>query len=517
MKDKLFEPTVPAVMSRCRLVRRVRRSLKTIISNALFILILFTPDVCAAEPVLLLGGDYPDPTIIRDGDDYYMTHSAFDCLPGLTVWHSRDLQHWAPISYALTDIDGSVWAPDISKHNGKYYIYFTVAGGGRYRTFVVTASDIRGPWTKPVDVGTDKLIDPGHIVDAETGTRWLYMSRGFRYRLSDDGLKVVGDVEHIYDGWRMPDDWQIESYSLEGPKLLHIGRYYYWLSALGGTAGPPTSHCVAVARSEKLEGPWENSPFNPLVHTFKATERWWSKGHGSLVDDGKGGYWVVYHAYENGFTGLGRQTLIERVTLGDDGWFHPIASSDATSSSLPGKVTVERPNCFDIGLHWKFFRQYDESRFEKRGDSLMLRGTVADVGKSSPLLFVAGCHRYEYSVKFRIEGDAKVGLILFYNPDYYVAYTVSDALCEVWKNGRRRGTGSNKAHYEWLKIRNDNNVVTGYRSADGVNWQRDLRCFEMSGYNHHTLEGFLSLLPGLFVTGEGRAVFSDFRFTELTD
>ena len=68
----------------------------------------------------IFGGDYPDPTIVRDGADYYMTHSAFDYQPGLTVFHSRDLVHWEPISCALNTYLGSIWAPDISKHDGKY-------------------------------------------------------------------------------------------------------------------------------------------------------------------------------------------------------------------------------------------------------------------------------------------------------------------------------------------------------------------------------------------------------------
>ena len=75
----------------------------------------------------ILGGDYPDPTILRDGEDYYMTHSSFDYQPGLTVFHSRDLVHWEPISFALKEYLGSVWAPDIKKYQGKYYIYFTLA------------------------------------------------------------------------------------------------------------------------------------------------------------------------------------------------------------------------------------------------------------------------------------------------------------------------------------------------------------------------------------------------------
>ena len=74
----------------------------------------------------ILGGDFPDPTILRDGKDYYLTNSAFDYVPGLVVYHSRDMIHWEPISYALKTYLGSIWAPDIKKHKGKYYIYFTV-------------------------------------------------------------------------------------------------------------------------------------------------------------------------------------------------------------------------------------------------------------------------------------------------------------------------------------------------------------------------------------------------------
>jgi xylan 1,4-beta-xylosidase len=79
----------------------------------------------------ILSGD-SDPGIMRDGKDYYMTHSAFDYLPGLTVLHSTDLVNWEPVSYAYTAYLGSGWAPDICKHDDKYYIYFTVANKGNY-------------------------------------------------------------------------------------------------------------------------------------------------------------------------------------------------------------------------------------------------------------------------------------------------------------------------------------------------------------------------------------------------
>ncbi len=109
----------------------------------------------------ILAGDFPDPTIMRDGKDYYMTHSSMYYVPGLLVFHSTDLVIWEPISNALNTYIASVWAPDMCKYKDKFYIYFTVAGKGN---FVVYADTPYGPWSKPVDLKLDG-IDPGHVVD----------------------------------------------------------------------------------------------------------------------------------------------------------------------------------------------------------------------------------------------------------------------------------------------------------------------------------------------------------------
>ena len=73
-------------------------------------------------------GNYADPSVIRDGEDYYMTHSSFTDMPGLTIWHSRDLVNWEPVAHALNKFVGSVWAPDMIKHKDIYYIYFILFG-----------------------------------------------------------------------------------------------------------------------------------------------------------------------------------------------------------------------------------------------------------------------------------------------------------------------------------------------------------------------------------------------------
>ena len=106
----------------------------------------------------ILGGDFPDPSVMRDGNDYFLVNSSFDYVPGLVVYHSRDLVHWEPISFALREYIGSIWAPDIKKINGKFYIYFTVHGQRRTNC-VVTATSAWGPWSEPVDLNIGD-IDP---------------------------------------------------------------------------------------------------------------------------------------------------------------------------------------------------------------------------------------------------------------------------------------------------------------------------------------------------------------------
>ena len=112
--------------------------------------------------VVLMPGDYPDPSILKDGDDYYMTHSPFHYQPGFLIWHSKDLLHWKPICRAGEDWKGSAWAPDLQKVGDTYYIYFPADE----TNWVITAKDIRGPWSMPVDLKIGG-IDPGLLVTPE--------------------------------------------------------------------------------------------------------------------------------------------------------------------------------------------------------------------------------------------------------------------------------------------------------------------------------------------------------------
>ncbi len=235
----------------------------------------------------IFAGDHADPAILKDGDDYYLTFTSFDCYPGLTIWHSRDLVNWSPVTAALPRAPGSILAVDLVKYKGRYFIYIpivplNVTPHHKVRIYVIHAEYISGPWSDPIDIGVEGHIDPGHAV-GEDGHRYLFLAGVYRVRLGDDGLAPAGPIEPAYAGWRYPRDWVVQAFALEGPKVLRRGGFFYLVCAEGGTSGPLTGHMVIAARSRSIHGPWVNCPHNPIVHTADASEAWWSRGHGSLV------------------------------------------------------------------------------------------------------------------------------------------------------------------------------------------------------------------------------------------
>ncbi len=224
---------------------------------------------------------------------------------------------------------------DLVRHAGRFYIYFPARTAARQSVFVIHAEAIAGPWSAPVDLDIAR-IDPGHVV-GEDGRRYLFLSGGDRVRLAADGLSTDGAVEHVYDGWRYPESWDVESFSQEGPKMSAHGGWFYMTLAEGGTAGPPTGHMVVSARSRSIHGPWENSPHNPVARTRSKAERWWSRGHATLVEAADGSWWMMHHGYENGYWTLGRQTRLSPIEWTADGWFRETAARHRATSAQAGR------------------------------------------------------------------------------------------------------------------------------------------------------------------------------------
>ena len=480
----------------------------------------------------VLAGDYPDPSVLKDGDDYYMTHSSFDSAPGLLIWHSRDLVNWRPIGPALARPLGTVFAVDIAKHGGRYFIYipfmkapWSTALAGFANIYVIHAASMAGPWSDPIDLGITGLIDPGHVV-GEDGQRYLFLNAGKRVRLTPDGLATAGPVETAYEAWRYPDDWITEAWSPEGPKLFRRGEYFYLVNAVGGTSGPPTGHMIVAARSRSINGPWENCPHNPIQRTLSAAETWWSRGHATCVE-GPGGQWfMVYHGYENGYRTLGRQTLLEPIEWTADGWFRatggdlsrPLrkAPGEAVPHGMPHSDSFATAR---IGTLWNLYgaAPAEISRVRAGDGQLILQGHGRGPADGAVLTQQVGDRAYQVSVEVELGGAATGGLLLFFDDRLFLGMGIDGTRMITYRGGKvsywpEPAPPARRMH---LRISCQDQIVTFEYSPDGTAWTRHGVRSEVSGYNANTVDNLLSLRPALFAAGEGQATFLNFTYRAL--
>ena len=197
------------------------------------------------NPVLY--ADYSDPDAIAVDEDYYLTASSFNCIPGLPILHSRDLVNWTIIGHALQEQEPrevfdkpahgkGVWAPAIRHHDGEFYIYW---GDPDYGIMMVRAKDPAGEWSKPVCVIPGKgMIDPCplwdddgrcYLVNGWAGSRSGFNSVLTVRELSKDGTRVIGKPRIVFDGGQ-------ENHTTEGPKFYKRDGYYWIMCPAGGVA-----------------------------------------------------------------------------------------------------------------------------------------------------------------------------------------------------------------------------------------------------------------------------------------
>ncbi|WP_409977365.1 family 43 glycosylhydrolase [Sphingomonas sp. Y38-1Y] len=481
----------------------------------------------------ILAGDYPDPSVLKDGDDYYMTHSSFDNAPGLLIWHSRDLVNWRPLKPALEKPLGTGFAVDIAKHDGRYFIYipFMRAPWSKgladfANTFVIHAPSMEGPWSEPIDMRIGGLIDPGHVV-GEDGHRYLFFNGGKRVRLSADGLSTSGSIEDAYTAWKYPDDWITEAYAPEGPKLFRRGEWFYLVNAVGGTAGPATGHMIVAARSRSINGPWENCPHNPIQRTRTAAERWWSRGHATCVEGPDGRWFMVYHGFENGYQSLGRQTLLEPIEWTADGWFRAVGGDLSKPLRKPGGRAVPHglphSSSFakaDMGRLWSLYAtapdEADRASRLERG-AVVLRGKGKSPADGTVLTQQVGDRAFEVTVELELIGESEGGLLLFFNDRLFLGMGIDGKRMVSYRGGKvshwpEPAPPSRRMH---MRIVNDHQIVTFYYSPDGKAWTRHGVRSQVTGYNANTIDDLLSLRPGLFAAGDGEVRFRDFRYRAL--
>lgn len=312
--------------------------------------------VSAVNPIL--EGFYPDPSICRVGQEYYLVTSSFAYFPGVPIFHSRDLAHWQQIGHVLDRpsqlvLDGcghseGIFAPTIRYYQGMYYMITTnISAGGN---FIVTAKAPEGPWSEPYYLEAEG-IDPSLFFD-EDGTCYYTGTRpnpeGVRYNgdweiwcqvLDLEQMKLVGESHSLWKGALRDAIWP------EGPHLYKKDGVYYLMIAEGGT-GP--DHGITVARSQTVFGPYTGNSKNPLI-----THRHLGKnfpvqnvGHGDLVEAPDGNWYMVLLATRpcQGFTSMGRETFLAKVSW-EDGW--PVVNEGVgrleETVIYPGKAEAADP------------------------------------------------------------------------------------------------------------------------------------------------------------------------------
>jgi len=346
----------------------------------------------------IIPGFSPDPSICRVGDDYYLVTSTFEYFPGIPVYHSRDLVNWTHIGNALQRPEefplmnvadsGGVWAPTIRFHEGRFYITSTLEKHGN---FIVTAEDPAGEWSSPIWLPEIGGIDPS--IFFEDGCAWYCTNDCLSpaqesitaQKIDVNTGKIIGERYTLWSG--------IGAHFIEAPHLYHIGGWYYLITAEGGTFW---THMITVARSRSIVGPYESCPYNPIL--TNACDPSWQvlcSGHGDLVEDSQGNWWMVHLGVRlaRRTTGhLGRETFLTPIRW-EDGW--PVCAHADKRAVLEEDGPLMSPQqprpTFAADMtrtawepQWLFLRQPDMKNHQRVPGAILLTGTPRTLADPNP-------------------------------------------------------------------------------------------------------------------------------------
>lgn len=405
----------------------------------------------------IIPGFYPDPSIFREGEDYYLVNSSFEFFPGVPLWHSRDLVNWEQMGYILTResqlplercrVSGGIYAPTLRRHNGIWYMITTNTHAGG--NFLVHAEDIRGPWSDPVWIDHDG-IDPSLFWDDDgrvyyTGT-WIDGSnpQGIgQFEIDVNTGKKLSETKTIWygTGGRCP----------EGPHMYKINGWYYLLIAEGGTE---YGHMVTIARSRSVWGPFESCPHNPiLTHRDDICSPFQALGHSDLVTDPEGNWWIVFHAIRPTNAQLhhiGRETMLAPLRWDDAGW--PVVNEGKSVTAAmtgPGEGVGSVPNNWKDSFRgntfaprWSWLRNPDMTNYTLSQDGLTLRGsetTLDDIDTSTFLGIRQQQFDQRYETRMTLSGEGGcAGITVFHTAEHHYDLCVRrrGAGCAVWLRKR---------------------------------------------------------------------------------
>ncbi len=505
----------------------------------------------------IIPGFYPDPSICRVGDDYYLVTSTFEFFPGLPIFHSKDLVNWQQIGHVLDrpsqlNLDRQLpsrglYAPTIRYHEGTFYVINTMVSGLAGNTihnedgcqnFIVTATNPAGPWSEPYWLNDAPGIDPSLFFD-EDGRVWYTGNRipsaGESYwghreiwlqELDLETMQLTGEKHSLWDGAVKGN------VHTEAPHLYKINGYYYLLVAEAGTGH---HHAVSFARSEHVTGPYENNPMNPVLthRNLGVSHPIVGTGHADIIETQNGEWWMVLLAmrpYDGYFYNLGRETFLVPMIWEED-W--PIVS--------PGKGKVEfshawpdlpphpwpeepaRDNFDDESLtyKWNFLRtpRQDFWSLSERPGHLRLYLRPEKLSELVNPSFVGRRQQhinFEASLQmdFMPQDDECAGMVLLQNNDYHFRLVCKRGEDEtaVIKLIKRQagmetvlGTQPIEGETIYLKASAQGQAYSFYCASEPDSWQPVAEGVDGRILSTPVAGGFTGAYVGMYASSNGRS------------
>ena len=317
-----------------------------------------------------LFADYPDPSIIRVGNDFYFASTTFVNVPGCVILHSQDLVNWEIISHCISSLPsggkydmngalayaGGCFAPGLAYYNGTFYVALNLNGDGG--TYIYYATNPAGPWNHYQLSGS--YFDPCLFFD--NGIPYLVWGGAW-----ENSIKMI-QLNSNLSGTTGSQTTILSYKGVEGSHLVKANGYYYLFNAV------PGSLSMVCSRSATLKGPYSGT--NTVLSDGNSGAH-----QGGIVDMPDGGYWG-YAMKDSG--SIGRVTYICPISWSNN-W--PVFGNSGKIASSYTKPIANKPvmvpatsdefNGSALGLQWMWNHNPDNSKWSLTGSALRLRATTA--------------------------------------------------------------------------------------------------------------------------------------------
>ena len=461
--------------------------MKNFITSAVFLL-FFISSIFSQDTFLnpIINGGYPDPSIVRVDDDFYIVNSSFEYFPALPIHHSKDLVNWELIGYGidrssqgtgkvnLYDVQqqGGIHAPSIRYHNGLFYIVTTNVYSPEDKSkptemvnFILTAKNPAGPWSDPYIIEGAPGIDPDIFFD-DNGKVW-FVGTHDTGNPNKNGIGEIWIQELDLDNWKLKGQrhsiWRgaCGGCCVEGPHIYKQYGRYYLMVAEGGTS---YNHAVMIASSENIEGPYDSNPKNPILTSRHLSNNNWvhSTGHADLVQLKDMRWYMVSLGIRNEMdstSNMGRETHLMPVVWEEawDNWvevekgrWEPVIIKWPVVAPNTGKVErntsipfLEKKQNINysfyddftspkLDLQWNFRRVPRENTYELNSKNKSLKLNLSPEsfelrGRYNLMGFRQKETEFEYSSSMNFKPKknfSEAGLSIFSQDDNYINFTV---------------------------------------------------------------------------------------------